>query len=59
MKQRKRIKDPDIEYLKTCLKLSPAQRLRWLEKTRDFFLKATPKSALRAQLRLRTAENNY
>jgi hypothetical protein len=55
--KRKPEKDPDIQYLRTCLKMSPAQRLRWLEETQDFFLKALPKSTFRAQLKLRTAEN--
>ena len=54
--KRKTNNDPEINYLRTCLRMSPAQRLRWLEETRDFFLKAIPKRTLAAMFKLRASE---
>ena len=48
---------PDIfgaeQSIKRAAKMTTAQRLRWLEAARDFTLKMTPRSELRAYLRIK------
>jgi hypothetical protein len=52
---RKKAKAPEYndEYLEFSAKLTPAQRLRWLEEAQEFVFKAIPKNVLRASLKLR------
>lgn len=48
-----RQRDIDMEMVKISAGMTPAQRLRWLEETRNFLLRAMPKSTLRAALKVR------
>jgi hypothetical protein len=43
------------EHIDIYAKMTTTQRLRWLEKAKEFVLKTTPKSAIRAYLKIRVA----
>ncbi len=61
MKNNFRLKNAeiDIKLLKRASVMTTLQRMEWLEETRIFYLKAIPKSTLRAAFRLRNKENKY
>lgn len=42
-------------FRKFTSKMTTTQRMRWLEAARDFALKTTPKSSLRAYLKIKNA----
>lgn len=53
MSSKGKVSEYNDDYLKHSAKLSPAQRLRWLEEAQEFVLKAVPKNVLRVSLKLR------
>jgi hypothetical protein len=61
MKKEFKLKNSDIDMnvLRRSAKMTPLQRMKWLEESRSFYLKAIPKSTLRAVFALRNKENNF
>jgi hypothetical protein len=59
MKNSFRLKDSeiDINLLKRAASMTTLERMEWLEEARRFYLKAIPKSTLRAAFRFRDKEN--
>ncbi|MFA5103675.1 MAG: hypothetical protein WC527_00620 [Candidatus Margulisiibacteriota bacterium] len=59
MKNKFKLKDSDIDMdiLRRSAKMTPLQRMKWLQESRDFYLKAIPRSTLRAVFALRKKEN--